>query len=206
MESSGAETNFGIFLKDRLNLTNLGIFIFLFSSASFNYYLINFYLKYIPGNVYVNTIVASIAEFVSTLIAGSIVKYLGIKNTISSAFALNCISGVILWIAEKLDSTGSVPVIILAAKFGNCASFGLLYMSTLHYFPSQFLGAVFGACNVTARAITIASPLVAEASEPVPELFMILSCLFAAIFTRFLRQPKGLLTSEAKPNIKAIED
>jgi hypothetical protein len=48
------------------------IFIFLLSAVSFNYYLVNFYLKYIPGNVYVNTVVQSLAEATAALIGGAI--------------------------------------------------------------------------------------------------------------------------------------
>ena len=62
-------------------------------------------------------------------------------------------------------------------------------MCTLQFFPSQFLGTVFGVCNVTARSITILSPMVAEADHPIPEVLIIATCLGAAILTRFLRTP-----------------
>jgi len=62
-------------------------------------------------------------------------------------------------------------------------------MCTLQYFPSHFLGTVFGVCNVTARTITIMSPMVAEAAQPTPVLAIILTCLGAIIGTRFLKVP-----------------
>lgn len=65
----------------------------------------------------------------------------------------------------------------------------MVYMCTLQYFPSRFLGTVFGVCNVTARAITIMSPMVAEAAQPTPVLTIILTCLGAVIATRFLKVP-----------------
>ena len=42
------------FLKNRQNLKNGLIFILMAITCSFCYYLINFYVKYIPGNIYTN--------------------------------------------------------------------------------------------------------------------------------------------------------
>lgn len=91
--------------------------------------------------------------------------------------------------AESNDWLNVIPFAVLIAQFGISAAFGMLYMGTLEYFPSQFLGTVFGVCNVTARSITILSPMVAEASPPTPTLLLILSCLGAVICSRFLRIP-----------------
>lgn len=54
------------------------------------------------------------------------------------------------------------------------------------------MGRVFGTCNVTARLMTVMSPMVAEAPDPTPELVMLASCAIAAILTRFLKRPKEL--------------
>ena len=63
-------------------------------------------------------------------------------------------------------------------------------MCSLQYFPSQFLGTVFGICNVTARSVTIMAPMVAEAAQPTPVLTIILTCLGAVVATRFLKVPE----------------
>ena len=65
----------------------------------------------------------------------------------------------------------------------------MLYMSKLVYFPSQYLGSVFGICNTAARACTIVAPMVAELETPVPELSTIVTCSMAALGTRFLKIP-----------------
>ena len=163
--------------------------MFLFSTASFDYYLINFYLKYIPGNVFVNSIVSSVSSGVATFLSGSIVIKLGSKNGMCVTYGLAVLAGTLLLTAETGNWISGVPFAVLAAQFGISAAFSMLYMGTLHYFPSSFLGTVFGVCNVTARAITIMSPMVAEVDHPTPELMLILSCLGAVVLTRFLRTP-----------------
>ena len=163
--------------------------MYLFCTASFNYYMINFYLKYIPGNVYINTIIASLSEAISTLLSGLIVKVAGPRNSITLVNLLAGIATIGLWIAEVNEWLEEVPGLILLAKFGVCAGYAILYMSTLIYFPSHYLGAVFGLCNTAACAVTILAPMVAEMRTPIPELSLILTCSVAAILTRFLRVP-----------------
>lgn len=189
-DSSGKEQkSFRKFLKNCLNLGNLLIFVFLFSTASFNYYLINFYIKYIPGNIYTNTIASATADSIGNFLAGFVVLKLGAKNSLCTTLAICGVSGVFLFAAEAKDWLDAIPIIVLTAKFGIAAAFGMLYMSTLQYFPSEYMGTIFGICNVTARSITILSPMVAEASDPTPQMVIIVSCLLAAFFTQLLRTP-----------------
>ena len=107
------------------------IFVFLFSSASFNYYLVNFYLKYIPGNIFVNTIVSSIAETLSAYFAGFVILKLGAPNSLTTMFTVGGISGIFLWLATSKDWLSMIPFIVLTAKLGVASAFGMLYMSTL---------------------------------------------------------------------------
>ena len=174
------------------NLANLLIFVYLFCGVSFSYYLINFYMKYIPGNVFINTIVASIAESAASFVTGYIVKLLGARNGITCTNAVAGVATVVLWLAEINGLVKEVPFFILLAKFGVCSFFAMMYISTLLYFPSRYLGAVFGICNTAARATTILAPMVAEIDTPIPELSLILICIVAVILSRLLVVPDDM--------------
>jgi len=148
-------------------------------------------MKYIPGDVFTNTIVSSVAEAVATVISAPLRNALGPRNSLTSMFAVCGIAGVFLWIAEGNESwVNEIPPIILAAKFGISAAFAFLYMGTSHYFDSRYMGTVFGICNIICRAATITSPMVAEAEFPIPVISLILSCFVATILSRFLREPR----------------
>lgn len=175
------------------------IFVYLFCVASFNYYLLNFYLKYMPGDVYANSIVSSVSESVAHWVTGCIVYKIGQVNGLFISLFLASLSAALLWLCVGNEWIDPVPVTVLAAKFGVSAAFALLYMGTLYFFPSRFLGRVFGTCNVTSRFVTILAPMVAEAPTPIPELTMVSSCLLAAILTRFLRRPSDM------PNVGKAE-
>lgn len=189
-----------------LNLTNLLIFVYLFCAASFNYYLLNYYLKYMPGSIYTNSIVSSISETVAHWMAGWIVLKLGSVNGLTGANALATLSAAALWLSTANEMAGPVPYTVLAAKFGTGAAFAMLYMSTLQYFPNRYMGRVFGTCNVTARFVTIMAPMVAELPSPIPEFIMIISCLIAAILTCFLRRPANMNRASLGKAEQAIEN
>jgi MFS family permease len=178
-------------MRDCLNLTNLIIFVYCFVTASFNYYLITFNMKYIPGDVFINTVVSSLAEAVATFLSAPLQKMMGPRNSLTVMFALCGISGVFLAIAESNESwVKEIPPIILFAKFGISAAFAFLYMSTAYYFDSKFMGTIFGICNLVCRAATILSPMVAEAEFPVPVISLVITCLIATILSRCLREPR----------------
>ncbi len=59
-------------IKDRTMFINLIVLIFLWVASSFDYYLINFQLKYIDGDIYVNTIVSSVSEVTAYMVSGAL--------------------------------------------------------------------------------------------------------------------------------------
>lgn len=70
--------------------------------------------------------------------------------------------------------------------FGCSIAYTIVYIATLEFFPTYILGTVFGICNVTARSITVLSPMIAEASQPTPTLMLIVTCIVASILSSCL--------------------
>lgn len=130
---------------------------------------------------------------------------MGPRNAFTLSNALAGGATVFLWIAEANDAIEEVPVLILVAKFGVCSFFAMLYMNTLVYFPTQYLGAVFGICNIASRAITILAPMVAELDQPAPELSLILICFLAVIFSRYLKIPDSMQLKEGDEAVAESE-
>ena len=59
-------------LKDSTILANFLVSLALFSFISFNYYMIAFYIKYIGGNIFMNTLAALISECIGNFGVGFI--------------------------------------------------------------------------------------------------------------------------------------
>ena len=75
---------------------------YMWGACSFAYYMIVFKLKYLPGNIFENSLASGLSEFVSATTAGFIYTKLGIKYSYSVLFGLATIGGIlILTLGEK---------------------------------------------------------------------------------------------------------
>jgi len=61
-------------MSDDVYRLNLIIMVMAWSASSFCFYIIGFYIKYIPGNVFNNVISTSVADAVSAALVGIIVQ------------------------------------------------------------------------------------------------------------------------------------
>jgi hypothetical protein len=131
-------------------------------ACGFGYYLINFYVKYLPGDIYTNQIVNSISEAFGNASAA----YIATKMPIHWGFALSflaCgIACVFVIFAEIHEALWMIPLGILVAKFSISCGFSTLYFATVHYFETSYLGFMMGLTNFFGRFSTIFAPMVAE--------------------------------------------
>ena len=56
--------------KSKVNKVNFMVMCLAWSTTAFSYYMIGFYVKYIPGDVFTNVMVSSISELVFTYLSG----------------------------------------------------------------------------------------------------------------------------------------
>ena len=159
------------------------------SAGSFNYYIITFYLKYIPGNVYVNTSLSCIAEVFAYIGSGLLMNIFGVKLSYICAFILAAVGGILLVIFFNAEGA-LIAVFILFAKFGISFTFNLSYLAPPQMFPTALCTTAFGICNIFARISTILSPLIAELPDPVPMSIFSVICIATAFLPLFLRQVK----------------
>ena len=68
----------------------------MWSSAGFTYYLMGFYVKYIPGDLYLNATLAAFADCFACLFAGLVARKTGSKNAFTFCFINAIVMGVIL--------------------------------------------------------------------------------------------------------------
>lgn len=188
-ESKAEKTDIKEFAKTKQNVTNLIIFIILNISCNFIYYLINFYIKYIPGDIYLNQIINSVAESVANGPLSVIVaSLLPIKKNYFFCFVTCAISCSFIYVSTEKQWTDMIPLTVLMAKSSVTIAFCALYFSTLQFFPSSYLGLAMGIQNMIGRMSTIAAPVVAEMSGPAPMAVSILLCISASISACMLKK------------------
>lgn len=159
--------------------------VMLWSVTSLNYYLITFFMKYVPGNIYVNTSVSALSELVAYASSGFAYKILGGKPSFWISFFLAGIGGILIAISPNAVGY-KIASFVLVAKFGISFAFNLVYIITPSMFPTDLCTTAFGICNGFAMFSSVLSPMVAETTEPLPMMIYALSSFAAIIATIFL--------------------
>ena len=59
---------------------NLMAASFLWMVSSFNWYMLSFYLKYFPGNIFQNSLYFAISDFIGYFLVGVIMRYLTVAQ------------------------------------------------------------------------------------------------------------------------------
>lgn len=98
------------------------------------FYILGFYIKYIPGDVFSNVIITSIADALSSIGAGIVADKYGAKKTLFFSFTLAAVAGMALICAG--NNSIQIMLFVLITRYGINSSFTLCYIITSDYFPS----------------------------------------------------------------------
>jgi MFS family permease len=162
-----SEQNVMFFLGQRVIIVNLIVMCYMWASTSFSYYMISLYMKYLPGNIFVNTIASGSGEFIAYALGGILYSLLGIKKAYSLLYAISSVGGILILIVGT-DSETWMPVFCLISKFGVAGCFTICYISNSHVFPTLFCATAIGICNFASRFLSIFSAEIAEVQPPIP--------------------------------------
>ena len=168
----------------RRHAINLLLMTFIWIASAFNYFLINFRMKYIKGNIFVNTTVASASEIVAYILGGICYQKIGIRFTLIGAFAISCCGAISLTIWANQDDY--IPLMILATRFGVSATISICYLANAQLFPAIFAGTAIGICNIFAKMSTIIAPMLAEVNGPAPMIVFAIITGIASLISWFL--------------------
>ena len=177
-------------LKIRRHMINLAIMVVVWIASSFNFYLINFQMKYIKGDVFVNTFVSASSELPAIIIGGLLYQKVGLRFTLCLFFCIALSGSICLLILSDLRED-LIPIFILLAKAGVSGTFNLCYLANAQIFPAIFAGTAFGFCNIGAKLATILAPLIAEVDPPTPMIIFTITAAVAGVLSLMIRkEPK----------------
>ena len=173
-------------LKHRQLMINLVMMVVCWMVASFGYYLINFYEKYIEGNIFVNNALGSIAEPIAFIGSGVLLSCFRMKRLMIASFMIPIVFALTLF----SDAQWVIAFAVFMAKLGNAAAFSLVFLANSALFPPLFISTCFGVCNIGARLVTILAPMVAEIEYPYPAYVFIVATAVATLSAFMLKFPK----------------
>jgi len=115
-------------IRVRRHFINLIIMVSVWIASSFDFYLLNFQMKNIKGNIFLNTFTSSLSELPAIIISGFMYKKIGMKITLISWFSIALTGGLCLLILGNANEN-LIPIFVLFAKAGVSATFNLCYLA-----------------------------------------------------------------------------
>ena len=138
-------------------------------------------MKYVPGNIYVNTTASALSENLAYFVSGILLNKIGIKLCYVCPLIIAIVGGFLL---ASIPATGWTEAsFVLIAKFGISWSFNNCYLSTPLLFPAHLRVRVFGICHLLASFVTVLSPLLAEIEPPTPMIVFTITSGIALVIS-----------------------
>ena len=170
-------------------MINLIVMAMVWMASSFCYYLINYQLKYLPGNINVNAILSYFAEMTSYAVQGYLMSKIMAKWTFFSLLVLSAVAGLfIVLLAGSNISDLAYASLVFGAKFGVAGVFGAVYIGHNRMFPILFAISSCGFCNIIARVASFCAPMVAEIDGSLPMIIFTAVCAIVATSSIFLQE------------------
>ena len=140
--------------------------ILLWSMCSFNFYMLTFFMKYFPGNIFENSLCFAFSDLVAFTVSGLVIRYSSVVSGYRLAFLISSIGGVFYMLFSNIPVL--IPVFLCMSRMGVTMAFNMGYISVPRLFPTKFQSTVYAVVNLFAHIIACFAPLVAEVPPPVP--------------------------------------
>lgn len=142
----------------------------------FGFFLINFTIKYLNGNVFYNYFMNSVSQVLSNICAGILFKKTGIKPTLLTGCTCGILGSLMYILFGEYEDY--VPYMVLFSKFGCSCCFSVMFIITTVLYPAALVSRVLWICNFFARTLAVFAPIVAEYESPLPMVvFCALFCM-----------------------------
>ena len=129
-------------------MINFWILALFWSTSIVNFYTINYYMPYVPGDVYLNTFYSSLSENVANLTFGAIQPLLGVKPSFLAGYIAAVIGALLIMTGPTGHLMG---IYVILAKFAITFTFNIVYLCTPKFFSEKITTTVMGYLNVLSR-------------------------------------------------------
>ena len=140
------------------------IFMLNWTVVSLCYYLILFRLTHLHGNMYLNGISSSLAEFCGNIIIGAFLVHFGLKQTLIGSFTFMALSSIV-YLFPILTLDIWYALILFVLKLSLTCAFASVFYGTNSLFREDLVPVIFALCNLLARLMTMAAPLISMQYE-----------------------------------------
>lgn len=96
--------------------TNLWASALLYAEATFNFYLLGFYLKYFPGNLFENSVYFACSDLTAFILCGVFLNYTSMRTSIRVGAVIAAVGGFMyLFLSNNIEL---IPMMICMSRVG----------------------------------------------------------------------------------------
>ena len=176
------------FFTDDRYRRNTIIMIFLWSACSFNFYLMNFQLKYLNASVYYNAYASSISDMVGFSCSAFLYKKVRLRYAFCICYSVSVLGG-LLYLFFGYNLTFE-PYFIFLGKLGIAACFNGVYIANNSLYPTTMVSTAFGMFQVLSRMATIVAPELAEIENYLPMTVYVIVGICACLASLLIKTEK----------------
>lgn len=134
--------------------------VILWVTVAFNFYMMGFYLSNMEGDINENSLFQGIAMVLAFAVSGPIISKVPYKKCFLIFFTMVIISS-ILYVYVPHKSETFIAILVFAGRLGICPCYSLTFIVSNELFPANVKSSLFAFCNIIARSLCMAAPLVA---------------------------------------------
>ena len=154
------EKSFCQMLGEAPNFRNLWIVICWWTFTSSSYYLINFFMKYFKGSIYVNAFLFGFAGLLGVILFSVLLNLISTKKMFIISFFITFWGSMGFTLTQGDEDL--VPIWILLMVMSLSIQFSLCYYTNIELFEPAYRTRIFSLWNIISRIFTMGSPMVAE--------------------------------------------
>lgn len=187
--------------QNKILKINIIASIAIWTHGSFNFYLITFFLKYFPGNIFGNAMAFAGADIVAYTCSGLVLKFISVRKGLVFAYTVALIGSIIYLTCFNTDKEWLIPLIVAFCRVGSSMSFNMGYVSVAKLFPTEYVATTFGIVNLMSHLITVLAPMVAEVSKPIPMIVFAANACLAIFFASMLTPLDEIKTNDKQEQL-----
>jgi hypothetical protein len=192
--------------------TNLICSCFVWLHGSFNFYMITFYLKYFPGNIFVNAMCFAGADLTAYTLSGVVLKFFNVRTGLTFSYIVSALGGIayisyVSFIPNEEDRQKfMVPILVALCRVGGSMSFNIGYVSVARLFPTEYVTTVFGIVNLVSHSVAVLAPIMAEVPDPTPMYVFCANSVAAVFWAQALKETEVIKEIRGQVSGKLVEN
>ena len=166
--------------------------LFIWVAATFNYFLIEYYLRLIKQDLYLTMMWSAGSEIFAYIVGCIVYSYLGLVHTMFRSFVIAFI-GIIVLMAYLYGYHGNdlmmIGILILTCKIGISGAIQQACIGTIQIFKPRVQGTTLGLCFGFAYLLTIFAPIMSRI-DPIwlPMTILALFAFLGAFMSQVLKK------------------